>query len=123
MTEIQDIFKNIDFETGVYKIKDLELKIRDLTIDEMEALQDREAALSELDKNMPPSQILVEARKWQQFILTTAFGKELDMKEVKKKLNASEFKQMIEEVFVFLGRYSGPQGANEYIASLTAKEV
>lgn len=121
MSSIQEIFTNIDFDSGTYKLKGLALKIKDLTVTEMEKLQDKEAENNELPNDLPASEILKKAREWQEFILTTAFGKEVDIVKIKKTLTAMEYKRMIEEVFVFLGHYGGPGGANEFINSLKTK--
>ena len=118
---IEDVFEHIDFKTGIFSMKGIELKIKDLTIQEMEDLQDREAEISDLSnrkKKLTATEILKEARKWQEFILTTAFDDEWKKQKIKTKLTAADFKRLVEEVFVFLGNYSGPQGARDYINSL-----
>lgn len=125
MTEtIKDVFINIDFDQGTYNIKDISMKIKDLSIIEMEELQNREAEIADLQnsgKKLTAKEVLHEARKWQDFILDTAFGDQWKKQKIKEKLTAAEFKRLIEEVFVFLGNYSGPQGALDYMNSLTAK--
>jgi hypothetical protein len=114
--QIQKILKHINFEKGTYENKGLSLKIRDLTVTEMEQLQDKEAAKSDLDlSKMKAADVLKVARDWQNFVINIAFENEQDIEKLRETLSASEYIECIEEVFVFLGRFMGPKGAREFM--------
>jgi len=118
--QLRDLLANIDFEKGVYKIKGTELPIRDLSITEMEQLQDKEAEMKDMEghlDNFTAQEVLKKGRDWQNFILKIGFGDKKQIDKIKKSLSALEYQKLVEEVFVFLGRFTGPKGAKEYMTT------
>jgi len=123
--QLKDLLKNIDFETGIYTVRDFKFQIRDLTISDMEELQDKEAEKVDIENagELTAKETLAKAREWQNFILDIAFGSAETTKTIKKNLTALEFQYLIEGVFVFLGRFTGPKGAKEFMNTSKEKAI
>lgn len=118
-------YQNIDLDKGLYKTDKITLKIRDITQDEMEKLQDEEISYNDsvTNSDIDPKDFAKVLRKHQEFILDIAFGPAWKKENLKKKLTGFEYTDMINEVHRFLGTYSGPTGAHEYMTRLTAKKA
>jgi len=123
-TEIDETFRNFDSETGSYLLADIKIPLRELTVDELEQLQDKEAEMNEIDATkLKPSEILKLTRDWNEFVLEKGFGKDYKKLDLKKKCTAAQYTLMIAEVFVFLAKFSGPKSLQDYITSLTERKV
>lgn len=121
--EIDQVFKNFDLDEECYILKGHKLKIRQLSMKDLETLQDAEAEVDSLDgSNLSAKEILQKSRDWDNLIMEIAFGKDSEIYQLKDECTAKEFKQMIAEVFVFLGKFLGVDGAREYIDTLREKQ-
>lgn len=116
------MFKNFDIDEGSYIIGDNKFKINELSIDQFEKLQDKEAEINDIEgTTMKASQVLKIQRDFNNYVLDLAFGNKVE--EIRKLCNASQYNKMCTEVFVFLGKFSGPSAAREYITILREKKT
>lgn len=123
--DISKNYPNIDIEKGLYSTPKITLKIRDLTQEDMEKLQDEEISYNDSieSEEVKPQQFAKVLRAHQEFILDLAFGSAWKKENLKKKLTGFEYTDMINEVHRFLGTYSGPTGAQEFMTRLTANRT
>lgn len=119
----KDIFKNFDIDKGTYKIGKLELKFKEISVSEYEALQDKEAEMRDLQgEETTAKEALKLEREWNEYVLKTAFGKDVDIKAIKKECNASKYQTTIAEVVIFLVKFSGMEGLRDFIKASTVKQ-
>lgn len=118
-------YPNIDIDKGLYKTPKVTLKIRDITQEDMEKLQDEEISYydSRESEEVNPKDFAKVLRNHQEFILDIAFGSAWKKENLKKKLTGFEYTDMVNEVHRFLGTYSGPIGAREYMMRLTGSKT
>lgn len=121
-SEIKEIFKNFDIDEGVYILNGLKLKLRDLSVDEYERLQDWEAKLQDIENTtMKASEALKIKREFDTVVVNLAFD-DVKIDDLKKKCNAKQYNDMVKELFVFLGRFTGIEGVRDFITTLTEKK-
>ncbi len=120
----KEIFKNFDTEKSEYIINDKRFKVKEVTIEEYEYLQDQEAEMQDLQgKETTAKEALELERNWNKLVLETAFGKDVDIQEIKNACKTvNKYNTIIAEVLVFLVRFSGMDGLQEFITLSTIKK-
>ena len=115
-------FLNISF--GSYNINGQEFKFQTLTIDEFEALQDKEAEMQDLQgKETTAKEALKLERDWNKYILQTAFGKKVKVTDIKNACKTvNKYNTVIAEVLIFLVRFSGMDGLRDFITVSTVNK-
>ena len=120
----KDIFKNFDTENNEYILEDIRLKFRVLTVSEFEDFQDELDKMEELEgTELPGKQVRKLEREWHKKVLTTAFGEDVDIDLIKSKCTANRYQTLISEVVVFLLRFSGMEGLQDFIETLKANQA
>ena len=124
MSKKPDPFKNFDMKNFSYIIGDMSFKLKEMTVEEFEELQNKDALNVEASNNneLSASETLSVEREWNEYVLKNCFESDLDIEKLKKQMSISKYKTMIAEVPAFLSIISDKDGAMTYMKALTENE-